>query len=175
MMFMTVKAMLGWAFQMETIVIAKTQKYCETASPSFGGLSPHDLKAQAAMIMAKVARLPFEERAVLWLYFTGRETEAIALSSGMPGRYGLRADRDLLLKWSLGEGVSCRDFADRYQANYRTANRYENELYRRLNAILRRAMLAIEIQHLHLIQSPMAERNEAKPSHRLLDSRRVTA
>lgn len=161
MMFMTVKAMLGWAFQMETIVIAKTQKYCETASPSFGGLSPHDLKAQAAMIMAKVARLPFEERAVLWLYFTGREEEAIALAGSMPGRYGLKADRDLLRKWSLGEGVSCRDFADRHSIGRTTANRYENELYRRLNAILRRAMLAIEIQHLHLIQAPMAERNQA--------------
>ncbi|WP_028498289.1 hypothetical protein [Microvirgula aerodenitrificans] len=161
MMFMTVKDMLGWAFRMETVVLAKTQKYCETAAPSFGGLLPNELKAQAALIMGKVDRLPFEERAVLWLYFTGRETEAIALAGGMPGRYGMKADRDLLLKWSRGEGVSCRDFADRHSCCHMTANRYEKALYRRLNAILRRAMLVIEIQHLQLIRVPMVDRNQA--------------
>jgi len=151
MRFSNVRSLVGWAFQIETTSMIKVQKFAEAQSPSFGDLSPMDLKTQSAFVMAKIARLPFEERAVLWCLHVQRETEIIYLSTKTPQRWGMNTDKDIIRKWCTGEGLGCRDIGDRHSVHYSTANRYENEVIRGVEVWMHKAYATLEIQHRPLL------------------------
>ena len=144
MQFSTVRALVGWAFQIETTSMVKVQKFGEAVAPAFDGLSPHDLKAQSAMVMAKINRLPFEQRAVLWALHVQRETEMVYLTTHTPGRFGYRTDLDIIRKWATGEGPGCRDLGDRHNVHYTTAHRYEKTVIRQLERLMHQAYAALE-------------------------------
>lgn len=152
MQFSTVRSLVGWAFQIETSSMIKVQKFSEQTSPAFAGLSPMDLKAQSAMIMAKINRLPIEERAVLWCLHVQRETEIIFLSDRTPCRFGIKTDQDMIRKWCTGDGPGCRDIGDRHNVHYSTACRYEQEVVRMLECLMHKAYATLEIQHRPLLE-----------------------
>ncbi|OVE45678.1 hypothetical protein [Chromobacterium violaceum] len=149
MQFSTIRALVGWAFQIETVSMVKVQKFGEATAPAFEGLSPTDQKAQAAMVMAKIGRLPFEQRAVLWALHVQRETEMVYLTTHTPGKYGYKTDLDIIRKWATGDGPGCRDLGDRHSVHYTTAHRYERAVVQRLEQMMHQAYAALE--------GPMAE------------------
>ncbi|WP_047236660.1 hypothetical protein [Chromobacterium subtsugae] len=149
MQFSTVRALVGWAFQIETTSMVKVQKFGEAVAPAFDGLSPHDLKAQSAMVMAKINRLPFEQRAVLWALHVERETEMIYLTTHTPGKYGYKTDLDIIRKWATGEGPGCRDLGDRHGLSHMTLHRYGKGVVAQLERMMNQAYAALE--------KPMAE------------------
>ncbi|WP_434627604.1 hypothetical protein [Chromobacterium sp. CV08] len=149
MQFSTIGALVGWAFQIETVSMVKVQKFGEALAPAFEGLSPHDLKAQSAMIMAKINRLPFEQRAVLWALHVQRDTEMVYLTTHTPCKYGFKTDLDIIRKWATGKGPGCRDLGDRHNVHHTTAHRYEKAVIRQLERMMHQAYAALEV--------PMAE------------------
>lgn len=151
MEFSTIRALVGWAFQIESTSMIKVQKFAESC-PAWGSLSPMDCKAQAAMTMAKINRLPVAERAVLWCLHVQRETEIIYLADKTPCKYGIRTDQDIIRKWATGEGLGCRDIGDRHNVSHMTANRYEKEVVRVLEALMHKAYATLEIQHRSVLQ-----------------------
>lgn len=152
MQFSTIKSLVGWCFQIETTSMIRVQKFTEVQTPSFGGLSPMDLKTQSAFVMAKINRLPMEERAVLWCLHVQRETEIIYLAMKTPQRWGMDTDKDIIRKWCTGEGLGCRDIGDRHHVSHMTANRYEHEVVRMLERWMHKAYATLEIQHFELLK-----------------------
>ncbi|TDR82190.1 hypothetical protein [Paludibacterium purpuratum] len=130
----------------------KVQKFQEQTSPAFANLTPMDLKAQSAMVMAKINRLPFEERAVLWCLHVQRETEIIFLADRTPRRWSMATDKDIIRKWCTGDGPGCRDIGDRHDVSFKTANRYEKEVVRMLECWMHKAYATLEIQHRAILQ-----------------------
>ncbi|QIY81490.1 hypothetical protein [Chromobacterium violaceum] len=149
MQFSTIRALVGWAFQIETVSMVKVQKFGEAVAPAFDGLSPHDLKAQSAMIMAKINRLPFEQRAVLWALHVQRDTEMVYLTTHTPGKYGYKTDLDIIRKWATGEGPGCRDLGDRHSTSHMTLHRYSKDVVAQLERMMHQAYATLE--------EPMAE------------------
>ncbi|MGR2678706.1 hypothetical protein [Chromobacterium haemolyticum] len=144
MNFSSVKSLVGWAFQMETVVMVQVQKYGSTTSAAFDGLSPYDLKTQAAMVMAKINRLPVEQRAVLWALHVQRDTEMIYLTTHTPCRFGYKTDLDIIRKWATGAGPGCRNLADRHGTSHMTLHRYEKTVVRDLERMMHQAYAALE-------------------------------
>ncbi|MCD0493859.1 hypothetical protein LQD23_16380 [Chromobacterium violaceum] len=144
MQFSTIRALVGWAFQIETVSMVKVQKFGEATAPAFEGLSPTDMKAQAAMVMAKIGRLPFEQRAVLWALHVQRETEMVYLTTHTPGKFGYKTDLDIIRKWATGDGPGCRDLGDRHGSSHMTLHRYEKAVVAQLELMMHKAYEALE-------------------------------
>ncbi len=159
MQFSTIQALVGWAFQIEATPLVKIQKYdAQQSSPAFSALTAHDLKAQSAMIMLKVNRLPVEQRAVLWALHVQRETEMLYLTTHTPCRWGFHTDLDIIRKWATGKGLGCREIGGRHQVSFKTANRYEQDVMKLLNAMTDQAYHTLEAPHREmLIHSQYAE------------------
>ncbi|MGR2664289.1 hypothetical protein ACUXVY_22100 [Chromobacterium haemolyticum] len=147
MQFSTIRALVGWAFQIETVSMVKVQKFGEDTAPAFEGLTPCDLKAQSAMVMAKINRLPPDQRAVLWALHVQRETEMVYLTTHTPCRFGFKTDLDLIRKWATGEGPGCREVGDRHKINFNTANRYERKIFQSLESLMHKAYSNLEEPH----------------------------
>lgn len=152
MLFATIQALIGWAFQMECVSGAKVQKFGDTQEPAFGLMSFSDLKAQSAMVMAKVGRLPYDERAALWAIHLQRDTEIRYLAAKMPGKYGMTTDLELVRKWATSEGPSCRELGKRHAIGRSTANRYETDLFSRLDLLMHAAYEKLERQSYELLE-----------------------
>ncbi|KMN36508.1 hypothetical protein VI26_06615 [Chromobacterium sp. LK1] len=144
MQFSTIRALVGWAFQIETVSMVKVQKFGEDTSPAFEGLTPCDLKAQSAMVMAKINRLPPDQRAVLWALHVQRETEIVYLTTLTPCKWHWRTDMDIIRKWATGEGPGCRDLGDRHNIHYSTAHRYEKTVIKQMERLMHQAYSALE-------------------------------
>lgn len=144
MQFSSIRALVGWSFQIETTSMVKVQKFGESQAPAWDGLSPTDLKAQSAMVMAKINRLPVEQRAVLWALHVQRETEMIYLTTHTPCKYGYKTDLDIIRKWATGEGPGCRDLGDRHGAHHTTLHRYGKQIVRQLELAMHQAYAALE-------------------------------
>lgn len=153
MLFSTIKALVGWVFQIEAAPLVKVQKFCEEqTSPAFASLTPHDVKAQAAMVMLKINRLPVEQRAVLWALHVRRETEMVYLTTRTPCRFGFKTDLDIIRKWATGDGPGCREIGDRHNVSFKTANRYEHQVIKALELLMHQAYSTLEEPHLELLQ-----------------------
>jgi hypothetical protein len=152
MLFATIQALIGWAFQMECVSGAKVQKFGDTQEPAFGLMSFSDLKAQSAMVMAKVGRLPYDERAALWAIHLQRDTEIMYLAAKMPGKYGLTTDLELVRKWATSEGPSCRELGKRHNFSYVTLHRYEADVFRQLDLLMHAAYKTLERQSYELLE-----------------------
>lgn len=145
MQFSTIRALVGWAFQIETVsMMVKVQKFGEDTSPAFEGLTPCDLKAQSAMVMAKINRLPPDQRAVLWALHVQRETEMVYLTTHTPCRFGYKTDLDLIRKWATGEGPGCRDLGDRHHVSHMMIHRYGKEIIKQLEGKMNQAYATLE-------------------------------
>ena len=83
MQFASIRACLGWAFQIEATLILKTAKHGESTGPAWGGMSPHDEHAQASIVMAKVNRLPVLERTAVWAYYVAAREHSMALADSI--------------------------------------------------------------------------------------------
>lgn len=148
MQFSTIKSLVGWCFQIEAVCLVKVQKFGEQqTSPAFADVTPHDLKAQAAMVMLKINRLPAEQRAVLWALHVQRETEMVYLTTHTPCRFGFKTDLDIIRKWATGEGPGCRELGDRHHIHFNTANRYERKVIQIVEALMHKAYGTLEDPH----------------------------
>lgn len=153
MQFSTVRALVGWAFQIEAVCLVKVQKFGEQqTSPAFAEVTPHDLKAQAAMIMLKINRLPPEQRAVLWALHVQRETEMVYLTTHTPCRFGFKTDLDIIRKWATGEGPGCRELGDRNHVHYSTASRYEKSVVKVVELLMHKAYSSLEKPHEEMLE-----------------------
>ncbi|MCD5326747.1 hypothetical protein ACFFU8_18220 [Chromobacterium piscinae] len=140
----TIQNLVGLCFQLETTVILKTQHFGLYEPPEFEALTMHEKKAQAAMIMAKINRLPFEQRAVLWALHVQRDTEMVYLTTHTPCKYGYKTDLDIIRKWATGDGPGCRDLGDRHNVHYTTAYRYGKTIIRQLELMMHQAYAELE-------------------------------
>ncbi len=153
MQFSTIKSLVGWAFQIEAVCLVKVQKFGEQqTSPAFADVTPHDLKAQAAMVMLKINRLPAEQRAVLWALHVQRETEMVYLTTHTPCRWGYRTDLDIIRKWATGEGPGCRELGDRNHVHYSTASRYEKTVVKAVELLMHKAYRTLEAPHSEMLE-----------------------
>lgn len=153
MNFSSVKSLVGWSFQMETVVMVQVQKYGSTPSAAFDGLSPNDLKAQAAMVMAKINRLPPDQRAVMWALHVQRETEMVYLTTLTPCRWGWRTDLDIIRKWATGEGPGCRDIGDRHRVSHMTIHRYGRQIIAQLEVLMKKAYMTLESDMIEVLNN----------------------
>ncbi|MDE1714918.1 hypothetical protein PWG14_20735 (plasmid) [Chromobacterium amazonense] len=140
----TIQNLVGLCFQMETTLLLKTQHFGQYEPPEFEALTMHEKKAQAAMIMAKINRLPNLQRAVLWALHTRRETEMIYLTTHTPCKYGFKTDLDIIRKWATGKGPGCRDLGDRHGVHHTTLHRYGKKIIRQLEQAMHQAYAALE-------------------------------
>lgn len=153
MQFSTIKSLVGWAFQIEAVCLVKVQKFGEQqTSPAFADVTPHDLKAQAAMVMLKINRLPAEQRAVLWALHVQRDTEMVYLTTHTPCRFGFKTDLDIIRKWATGEGPGCRELGDRHHVHYSTASRYEKTVVQALELLMHKAYGVLEGPHREMLE-----------------------
>ncbi|QLG87656.1 helix-turn-helix transcriptional regulator [Chitinibacter bivalviorum] len=159
MQFSSIQALVGWAFQIETVSGAKVQKFAESQAPAFGEMTFHDQKTQAAYVMLKINRLPAEERAVLWALHVGRDTEMMFLAANTPHKFGLKTDLELIRKWATGEGASYAAIGRTVGCADNTISRYErNHIIPRLERLSLLAYATLEIQHRSLLLSVENER-----------------
>ncbi|GAA5786125.1 hypothetical protein [Chitiniphilus shinanonensis] len=171
MKFASAKALIGWSFQMETICLCKVQKFDDSKAPSFGALSMHDQKTQAAMVMAKVARLAYNERLVLWAYFTERAGEVMALADLMPLDLPLNIRVELVKHWLVQDvpgkahrPKTAHHLAEQCKVSDATMCRNKRRVMVECDRLFRSALLSIEIQHLDLIEFPSVA-NMSRGSH----------
>lgn len=156
MQFSTIKSLVGWAFQIEAVCLVKVQKFGEQqTSPAFADVTPHDLKAQAAMVMLKINRLPAEQRAVLWALHVQRDTEMVYLTTHTPCRFGFKTDLDIIRKWATGEGPGCRELGDRHHIHFNTANRYERKVIQAVEMLMHKAYGTLEAPHVEMLDHLM--------------------
>ncbi|WP_145927130.1 hypothetical protein [Jeongeupia sp. USM3] len=166
MRFSSVKALVGWAFQMESTVMCRVAKYGESSSPAFGGLSMADQRTQAAMVMAKVLRLPFAERTVLWAFFVGDDAHLMVLADRLSVPMSIGTRVELVRHW-VGEGEatprgrrpkSGRMLAEREKVSESTMTRAKQRVQRECNALFGKALAVIEVQCLPLLVATRQER-----------------
>ena len=153
MQFSTIKSLVGWAFQIEAVCLVKVQKFGEQqTSPAFADVTPHDLKAQAAMVMLKINRLPAPERAALWARHVQRDTEMIYLTTITPCQYGFKTDLDIIRKWATSEGASSRELGDRHSLSHTTMQRYSRKVIQVVEGLMHKAYGTLEAPHTELLE-----------------------
>jgi hypothetical protein len=105
MQFKNIKALLAWAFQIECSASIKISAYGEQTGAGFGVMSMEDQRYQAAMVLAKVGRLPAKDRNLVYGYFTGGQTFLMALADAdlLPSRWPLGFRVEVIGAW-LGDG-----------------------------------------------------------------------
>lgn len=154
MKFSTIKALIGWAYQMSEAVPVKSAKYGEFTGAAFGGMTPNELKDAASDILVKVSRLPAVERAVVTAYFTGA-TKAINLAADTlpPMPTGLK--RELVKGWAM-EGLerTQAQIGESYCLSQPTVARRWNAACAALNGKLDTALATLEVQLLPLLSHP---------------------
>lgn len=156
MKFATIRACLGWAFQMSQTVNLKTAKYGEQSAPAFGGESQGDQIMTAINIMNKVSRLPEDEQAVIVAYFTGDQKAVIKAACCLPMGWPTPMRRMFARSWARGEQLemSQAEIAATYNFAQKTASRRWNEACSELNKRLNNAMAVLELQMLDLVSVP---------------------
>ena len=153
MKFSTIKALIGWAYQMSEAVPVKSAKYGEFTGAAFGGMTPNELKDAASDILVKVSRLPAAERAVVTAFFTGA-TKAInkAADSLPPMPTGLK--RELVKGWAVQFDRDQKEMAETYGLSEATMTRRKKQVFGLLNEALDKALATLEVQLLPLLGNP---------------------
>ena len=99
------------------------------------------------MVMAKIGRLPAQERAALWALHIQRDTEMIYLAATLGGRFGLSTNQALVRKWATGCGTpTCRQVAALHGTGRTFANEYEQACVRELDRLASQGYATIEAQ-----------------------------
>lgn len=167
MKFKSVTALLGWAFQMCESVPVKVQRFSDVRGAEFNALSPDQLKMQAVDVLAKVARLPEREQAVLAAYFSG-DVRAVKRSAALvfPAGWSQPMRIELARCWVNDQQLerSQQEMAAVYLLSQPTIHRRCKEAFSLLSRALDDAMAVMELQLLDLIDAP-GRRN----SHRFND------
>ncbi|RXZ42691.1 hypothetical protein [Crenobacter cavernae] len=150
MQFNTIKAIVGWAFQMSEAVPVKSAKYDEFTGPAFGGMAPGELKDAASDILVKVSRLPADEQAVVTAYFTGATKAVHQAADTLPSMpTGLR--RELVRGWAVQLERDQKEMAATYGLSEATMTRRKKQVFGLLNVALDRALATLEVQLLPLL------------------------
>lgn len=156
MQFVTVKALIAWAFQMSEAVPVKTSKYEERTGVSFGGMSAHELKNMAADVLAKIGRLPREEQVVLVSRFTDSTKAINEAAELLPRGWPVALRRELARAWADNEQLarSQQDIGTTFMLSQPTVYRRWAEARRCLNGYVESAVKVLELQLLSLVEKP---------------------
>lgn len=156
MKFATIRACLGWAFQMSQTVNVKTAMYSEHNGHAYGAESQADQIMTAINIMAKLGRLPESEQAVLAAFFTCHVEAVNEAALLLPMGWPTAMRRMFARSWARGESLEMTqaEIAAAYNFSQQTASRRWADACRVLNAELRKGMAAVELQLLDVITVP---------------------
>ncbi|NHR05739.1 hypothetical protein HA052_11060 [Chromobacterium haemolyticum] len=154
MQFSTIRALVGWAFQMSEAIPVKVQKFAEAAPREFDALTPDELKMLAVDILAKVARLPAREQQVLAAYFTADTRAVIEAARLLPGGWPTALRRELTRGWVNEQEMarSQEDMGQTYMLSQPTICRRQHEAFRILSGTFSTALAVIEVQVLDLVK-----------------------
>jgi len=154
MQFSTVRALVGWAFQMSEAIPIKVQKFAEAAPREFDALTPDELKAMAVDILVKIGRLPAREQQVLAAYFTGDTRAVIEAAKLLPGGWPTALRRELTRGWVNDEelGRSQAGMAQTFLLSEAAMTRRKQEAFRTLSGTFSTALAVIEVQVLDLVR-----------------------
>lgn len=155
MMFSTIRALVGWAFQMNEAIPVKSARYGEFSAPAFGGMSPGELKDMAVDILAKISRLPAAEQAAIAAYFTGDIRAINAAADLLPAGWPTALRRELARGWAA-ESLTReqKEIAATFMLSEATVTRRKKEAFSLLQTVVARGMATLEIQLLALIMHP---------------------
>ncbi|MCX7208682.1 MAG: hypothetical protein NT086_22415 [Proteobacteria bacterium] len=155
MQFKNIKALLAWAFQIECSASIKISAYGEQTGAGFGVMSMEDQRYQAAMVLAKVGRLPAKDRNLVYGYFTGGQTFLMALAATdlLPGRWPLGFRVEVMKAW-VHEGFELSDEAigQKYDIPRRTIGDRFIAGCIRLDRALSKELAGLESQLLPLLE-----------------------
>lgn len=156
MQFSTVRALVGWAFQMTEAIPVKVQKFAEAQPREWDALTPDELKAMAVDVMAKVGRLPKAEQAVLAAYFTATTTAVIEAAKLLPGGWPTALRRELTRGWVNDQemGRSQEEIGQTFMLSQATICRRQQEAFRILGSTFATGLAVIEVQVLDLVEYP---------------------
>jgi len=163
MMFSTIRALVGWAFQMNEAIPVKSARYGEFSAPAFGGMSPGELKDMAVDILAKVSRLPEAEQAAIAAYFTGDIRAINAAADLLPAGWPTALRRELARGWADGERLARSQelIGETFMLSQRTAGRRWDEARRVLGIRMQAGLDVLELLLIGYISHP-----SCKNSHR---------
>lgn len=156
MMFSTIRALVGWAFQMNEAIPVKSAKYGEFSAPAFGGMSPGELKDMAVDILAKVSRLPAGEQAAIAAYFTGDIRAINAAADLLPAGWPTALRRELARGWANGEQLARSQelIGETFMFSRKTAGRRWDEARALLGRRMQGGIDVLELQLTNYIRHP---------------------
>ena len=154
MMFSTIRALVGWAFQMNEAIPVKSARYGEFSAPAFGGMSPGELKDMAVDILAKVGRLPEAEQAAIAAYFTGDIRAINAAADLLPAGWPTALRRELARGWANGEQLARSQelIGETFMLSQPTMHRRWQDARRTLGIGMQRGLDVLEIQLMQYIR-----------------------
>ncbi|WP_315383412.1 hypothetical protein [Microvirgula aerodenitrificans] len=156
MMFSTIRALVGWAFQMNEAIPVKSARYGEFSAPAFGGMSPGELKDMAVDILAKIRRLPEAEQAAIAAYFTGDIRAINAAADLLPAGWPTALRRELARGWANGEQLARSQelIGETFMLSQRTAGRRWGEAKRALGIRMQAGLDVLELLLMDYIRHP---------------------
>jgi hypothetical protein len=154
MRFSTVRALVGWAFQMTEAVPVKVQRFGSEEGKAFDELSPMERKNMAVDIMAKVGRLPEREQIVIAAYFTADIRAINKAAALLPLGWTLPLRRELARSWVNDEQLerSQEAMGECYYLSQQTMSRRKTDSFRELSRLFNQGLSVIEVQVLDLLQ-----------------------
>jgi len=161
MQFSTIRALVAWAFQMSEAVPVKSAKYGESTGPSFGQMSPAELKDMAADILVKVSRLPWAEQCAITAYCAGSTKACNEIADHLPAPWPTALKRELARGWA-NDQVLERDqkqMADTFYLSEATMTRRKKEAFGVFALLMDRGLAVLEVQLLSLVRH-RTRRNE---------------
>ncbi len=156
MMFSTIRALVGWAFQMNEAIPVKSARYGEFSAPAFGGMSPGELKDMAVDILVKISRLPEAEQAAIAAYFTGDIRAINAAADLLPAGWPTALRRELARGWANGEQLARSQelIGETFMLSRQTAGRRWQDARRTLGIRMQAGIDVLELQLTHYIRHP---------------------
>lgn len=154
MQFSTVRALVGWAFQMTEAVPVKVQKFSDEAGRAFDELSPAERKNMAVDIMAKVGRLPQREQWALAAFFTADIRAINKAATLLPAGWPTPMRREFARSWVNDQQLerSQEDMGECYYLSQQTISRRKQDAFAILSGAMETGLAVIEVQVLDLIR-----------------------
>jgi hypothetical protein len=153
MQFSTVRAVVGWAFQMSEAVPVKVQRFGEALPRGVSELTPSEQKDMAVDILAKLARLPELEYAAIAAHVTWDQRAINVAAKALPHTWPTGLRRELARGWATEKGLvrSQEEIGETYLRSQPTVCRCWDETRHTLNRHYRNGLSVIEIQVLDLL------------------------
>jgi hypothetical protein len=154
MQFSTVRALVGWAFQMTEAIPVKVQKFAEAAPREYDALTPDELKMVAVDVMAKVGRLDKADQVVLAAYFTATSTAVREAAKLLPGGWPTAMRRELTRGWVDDQGLqrAQREIAETFMLSQQTVSDRWMVTQKTFNDLYHHGLKIIEPQVYDLIE-----------------------